>query len=171
VVALVCCALMAMPEVDAGELLQRLYLRPGFLLRRAHQLSVGIFEEECREIGLTPSQYGVLTVLDLVGACDQSTVARALGFDRVTTMRVVRGLEARGLLRRTAAAGLGRRRLTLTADGRHTLASGRVQAEHISRRLLSPLQVDERAQLLRLLRKLCAGLEDAARTRVVPPGC
>jgi len=163
---------MATPEVDPGELLQRLYLRPGFLLRRAHQLSVGIFEEECREIGLTPSQYGVLTVLDLAGACDQSTVARALGFDRVTTMRVVRGLEARGLLRRAAAADHGRsRRLTLTADGRHTLACGRVQAEHISRRLLSPLQVDEQAQLLRLLRKLCSGLEDAARTRVVPPGC
>ena len=161
-----------MREVDASELLQRLYLRPGFLLRRAHQLSVGIFEEECREIGLTPSQYGVLTVLDLAGASDQTTVARALGFDRVTTMRVVRGLEARGLLRRAAVAGLGsRRKLTLTAAGQQTLAAGRVQAERISRRLLSPLQADEQAQLLRLLRKLCAGLEGGARTRVVPPGC
>ena len=161
-----------MREVDASELMQRLYLRPGFLLRRAHQLSVGIFEEECREIGLTPSQYGVLTVLDQAGASDQSTVARALGFDRVTTMRVVRGLEARGLLRRTAAADLGRRRkLTLTADGQQILAAGRVRAEHISRRLLSPLRIDEQAQLLRLLRQLCAGLEVGARTRVVPPAC
>lgn len=160
-----------MREVDPNELLQRLYLRPGFLLRRAHQLSVGIFEEECRAVGLTPSQYGVLTVLDFAGASDQSTVARALGFDRVTTMRVVRGLEARGLLRRAAAADLGsRRKLTLTADGQQTLAAGRVQAEHISSRLLSPLRVDEQAQLLRLLRKLCAGLEHGARTRVVPPG-
>jgi DNA-binding MarR family transcriptional regulator len=161
---------VAVREIDPGELLQRLYLRPGFLLRRAHQLSVGIFEEECREVGLTPSQYGVLTVLDQAGASDQSTVARALGFDRVTTMRVVRGLEARGLLRRAAADIGGRRQLTLTADGQQTLAAGRVQAEHISRRLLSPLQVDEQTQLLRLLRKLCAGLEDGARTRVVPPG-
>ena len=161
-----------MREIDPGELLRRLYLRPGFLLRRAHQLSVGIFEEECREIGLTPSQYGVLTVLDLAGASDQSTVARALGFDRVTTMRVVRGLEARGLLRRAAAADMGsRRQLTLTAEGQQTLAAGRVQAEHISARLLSPLRPSEQAQLLRLLRKLCAGLEDGARTRVVPPGC
>ncbi len=162
---------MSARDVDPDALLQRLYLRPGFLLRRAHQLSVGIFEEDCRDVGLTPSQYGVLTVLDLAGDSDQSTVARALGFDRVTTMRVVRGLEARGLLRRAAAAGHGnRRKLTLTADGRQTLAAGRVRADHISARLLSPLQPDERAQLLRLLRKLCAGLEDGARTRVVPPG-
>ena len=161
-----------MPSFDTSQLLQRLYLRPGFLLRRAHQLSVGIFEEQCREIGLTPSQYGVLTVLDLAGTSDQSTMARALGFDRVTTMRVVRGLEARGLLKRAAAAKPGSRRgLTLTTDGQQTLAAGRVQAEHISARLLSPLQADEQAQLLRLLRKLCAGLEDGARTRVVPPGC
>ena len=161
-----------MREVDPGELLQRLYLRPGFLLRRAHQLSVGIFEEEARDIGLTPSQYGVLTVLDVAGASDQSTVARALGFDRVTTMRVVRGLEARGQLRRACASDPGsRRKLTLTTAGQQTLAAGRVQAERISRRLLTPLQVDEQAQLLGLLRKLCAGLEDTARTQVVPPGC
>ena len=162
-----------MREVEPGELLQRLYLRPGFLLRRAHQLSVGIFEEECREVGLTPSQYGVLTVLDLAGASDQSKVARALGFDRVTTLRVVRGLEARGLLRRAAAAGAAagsRRQLTLTAAGRQTLAAGRVQAERISSRLLAPLQAEEQAHLLGLLRKLCAGLEGSARTRVIPPG-
>ena len=160
-----------MREIDPHELLQRLYLRPGFLLRRAHQLSVGIFEEECRELGLTPSQYGVLTVLELAGASDQSTVARALGFDRVTTLRVVRGLEARSLLKRAAAAGhSSRRKLTLTAAGQQTLAAGRVQAERISERLLSPLQADEQAQLLRLLRKLCGGLEAGARTRVVPPG-
>lgn len=162
---------VTVPRIDPGELLRRLYLRPGFLLRRAHQLSVGIFEEECREIGLTPSQYGVLTVLDLAGASDQSTVARALGFDRVTTMRVVRGLEMRGLLQRAAPAELAsRRRLTLTAEGQQTLAAGRVHAERISKRLLSPLLADERSHLLRLLRKLCGGLEDVARTRVVPPG-
>jgi hypothetical protein len=50
--------MVTMPEVDPCELLQRLYLRPGFLLRRAHQLPVGIFEEEGREVGLTPSQSG-----------------------------------------------------------------------------------------------------------------
>ena len=158
-------------EPDPAELLRRLYLRPGFLLRRAHQLSVGIFEEECRDVGLTPSQFGVLIVLEQTGISDQSTVARALGFDRVTTLRVVRGLEARGLLRRVGAAELkGRRKLALTAAGRRAFTAGRVRAERISHRLLSPLQAGEQAQLLLLLRKLCAGLEDGARTRVVPPG-
>jgi len=72
---------------------------------------------------------------------------------------------------RVGRAGLGnRRKLTLTAAGQQTLAAGRVQAEHISRRLLTPLPADEQAQPLCLLRKLRAGLAGTARTPVVPPG-
>jgi len=33
---------------DTEHPLASLYRRPGFLLRRAHQLSVGIFEDQCR---------------------------------------------------------------------------------------------------------------------------
>jgi hypothetical protein len=47
----------------AAPALQRLYSRPGFLLRRAHQISAAVFEDECRAVGLTPAQFGVLTVL------------------------------------------------------------------------------------------------------------
>jgi hypothetical protein len=43
--------------------LARLYARPGFLLRRAHQISAAVFEDACRDLGLTPAQFGVLTVL------------------------------------------------------------------------------------------------------------
>ena len=84
-----------------------LYKRLGFLLRRAHQLSVGIFEEECRSLSLTPPQWGVLTIVQSVPGTDQTSLARALGFDKVTTMRLVRSLEERGLLQR-AQSTLGR---------------------------------------------------------------
>ena len=40
-----------------------IYQRPGFLLRRAHQISTAIFERSCAHLGLTPAQYGVLSVL------------------------------------------------------------------------------------------------------------
>jgi DNA-binding MarR family transcriptional regulator len=155
-----------------ADLLQGLYLRPGFLLRRAHQLSVGLFEEGCRELGLTPPQYGVLTIVAHAGGCDQATVARALGFDRVTTLRIVRGLQTRGLVARQPSTADGRRlQLTLTDDGVATLGRARELAANVTERLMAPLAGDEREQLQGLLRKLCAGLEPQARTRLLPPGC
>jgi DNA-binding MarR family transcriptional regulator len=160
-----------MPDSRA-ELLQWLYLRPGFLLRRAHQLSVGLFEEGCRELSLTPPQYGVLTIVGHAGGCDQATVARALGFDRVTTLRIVRGLQARGLVAREPSTADARRlQLTLTAEGVATLTRGRELAASVTERLMAPLAGDEREQFQGLLRKLCAGLEPQARTKLLPPGC
>lgn len=160
-----------MPDTR-DELLQWLYLRPGFLLRRAHQLSVGLFEAGCRELSLTPPQYGVLTIVAHADGCDQTTVARALGFDRVTTLRIVRGLQTRGLVAREPSKADGRRlQLTLTADGVATLARGRELAASVTERLMAPLSGDEREQFQGLLRKLCAGLEPQARTKLMPPGC
>jgi len=153
-------------------LLELLYLRPGFLLRRAHQLSVGLFEDGCRELSLTPPQYGVLTIIAHAGGCDQATVARALGFDRVTTLRIVRGLQARGLVAREPSTIDGRRmQLTLTTEGAATLTLGRELAASVTERLTAPLTGKEREQFQALLRKLCAGLEPQARTKLVPPNC
>jgi DNA-binding MarR family transcriptional regulator len=160
-----------MPDSPA-DLLQLLYLRPGFLLRRAHQLSVGLFEEGCRELSLTPPQYGVLTIVAHADGCDQATVARALGFDRVTTLRIVRGLQARGLVARAPSTSDGRRlQLTLTPGGVATLTEGRKLVASVTERLMAPLAGDEREQFRHLLRKLCAGLEPQARTKLLPPGC
>jgi hypothetical protein len=39
-----------------ADTLARLYARPGFLLRRAHQISAAVFEDECRGLGLTQAQ-------------------------------------------------------------------------------------------------------------------
>src|SRR4051812_18103774 len=98
--------------------LSRLYARPGFLLRRAHQISAAVFEDECRDLALTPAQFGVLTVLRAHPGLGQSSLARALGFDKVTVLRVLRGLQARGLVARGPVAG-NRRNVSvmLTAEG------------------------------------------------------
>ena len=77
-----------------------MYERPGFLLRRAHQISAAIFEGSCAALGLTQAQYGALTVLSLQPGIDQTRLAKALAFDKVTVLRVVRGLEERGLIAR-----------------------------------------------------------------------
>ena len=149
--------------------LSRLYARPGFLLRRAHQISAALFEDECREAGLTPAQFGVLTVLSAQPGLGQSSLARALGFDKVTVLRVLRGLESRCLVARSPAPD-NRRNIcaSLTAAGEQLLAQAQKPAEAAYKRLLAPLDSQQQAQLLDLLRLLTGELEDDARAAFVP---
>jgi hypothetical protein len=44
--------------------LRDLYRRPGFMIRRAHQIAVSVFLEETAELGVTSTQYGILHVLE-----------------------------------------------------------------------------------------------------------
>jgi len=151
--------------------LSRLYARPGFLLRRAHQISAAVFEDECRELALTPAQFGVLTVLKAHPGLGQSDLARALGFDKVTVLRVLRGLQARGLVTREPAAGNKRNvSVALTADGHSMLARAQKPAEKAYRRLLAPLDKAQQVQLVALLQLLTGELEDDARAAFVHPG-
>ena len=155
-----------MPEIAS---LARLYTRPGFLLRRVHQISASVFEAECRDLALTPAQFGVMTVLNAHPGLDQSSLARSLGFDKVTMLRVLRVLEARGLVARAPAPG-NRRNLsiTLSGEGRTVLLKAQDAAERAYQRLLSPLNPDQQQQLITLLQLLSVGLEDQARAPFVP---
>jgi MarR family transcriptional regulator, lower aerobic nicotinate degradation pathway regulator len=151
--------------------LSRLYARPGFLLRRAHQISAAVFENECRDLALTPAQFGVLTVLKAHPGLGQSSLARALGFDKVTVLRVLRGLEARGLVARNPAPDNKRNvSVALTAEGSAVLAQAQKPAERAYKRLLAPLDRAQQAQLVELLQLLTGELEDDARAAFVYPG-
>jgi DNA-binding MarR family transcriptional regulator len=151
--------------------LSRLYARPGFLLRRAHQISAAVFEDECREVGLTPAQFGVLTVLKSHPGLGQSSLARALGFDKVTVLRVLRGLESRGLVERGPAPDNKRNMcVNLTPEGLSVLQQAQRPAERAYRRLLAPLDREQQEQLIHLLQLLTGELEEDARAAFVPPG-
>ncbi|MEO5672285.1 MAG: MarR family transcriptional regulator [Ramlibacter sp.] len=151
--------------------LSRLYARPGFLLRRAHQISAAVFEDECRELALTPAQFGVLTILKAHPGLGQSSLARALGFDKVTVLRVLRGLETRGFVARAPAADNKRNvSVALTPHGVAVLAQAQKPAERAYKRLLAPLDRAQQGQLLELLQVLTGELEDDARAAFVPPG-
>lgn len=150
--------------------LSRLYARPGFLLRRAHQISAAVFEDACRELALTPAQFGVLTVLQAHPGLGQSSLARALGFDKVTVLRVLRGLETRGLVNRSPAEGNRRNMsVSLTHQGLSVLQQAQKPAEKAYRRLMAPLDRAQQEELLQLLQLLTGELEDEARAAFVPP--
>ncbi len=150
--------------------LSQLYARPGFLLRRAHQISAAVFEDECRGVGLTPAQFGVLSVLRASPGLDQSSLARALGFDKVTVLRVLRGLEKRGLIERVPAPKSRRNlSISLSETGLDLLKTAQDPAERAYSRLMAPLDKNQQAQLVDLLQLLTAGLEAEARAAFVPP--
>jgi DNA-binding MarR family transcriptional regulator len=160
----------AVPPKKKPETLSRLYARPGFLLRRAHQISAAVFEDACRELQLTPAQFGAMTVLQAHPGLGQSSLARALGFDKVTVLRVLRGLQARGLVERAPAEG-NRRNISvvLTPGGERLLAQAQKPAEQAYKRLMQPLTRPQQKQLLDLLQLLTGELEDEARAAFIPP--
>jgi MarR family transcriptional regulator, lower aerobic nicotinate degradation pathway regulator len=157
-------------SVKLPAALSRLYARPGFLLRRAHQISAAVFEEECRDVGLTPAQFGVLTILKSHPGLGQSSLARALGFDKVTVLRVLRGLESRGLVTRGPAPDNKRNMcVKLTPEGAQLLSQAQRPADRAYKRLMAPLERSQQEELIHLLQLLTGELEDDARAAFVPP--
>ena len=151
-----------MPLID-------MYQRPGFLLRRAHQISAAIFEANCSEMGLTQAQYGALMVLQEEPGIDQTRLARALAFDKVTVLRVLRGLAQRGLVVRELSQSNRRQMsLRLTAQGEQLLMQSAAQVQRAYEQLMAPLVPRQREQFIALLQQLTDGLGEQARAAFVP---
>lgn len=146
-----------------------MYQRPGFLLRRAHQISASIFEDACAAVDLTQAQYGALTVLASEPGIDQSRLARALAFDKVTVLRVLRGLEQRGLVTR-AMSQTNRRQMVvrLTPAGKRVRKQAEQPVQEAYARLMAPLDARERKVFIQLLQALTDGLNTEARASFVP---
>ena len=150
--------------------LDDLYARPGFLLRRAHQIAVGIFVEECAAYKLTPPQHSTLIVIGHCPGIDQATLARAIGFDRATIGLVVEGLEARHLLRRqNSPVDKRRKTLVLTPQGRALMRRAATAIERTSERLLEPLNASDRQMFVGFLLQLAGELNVSSRSPVMAP--
>ncbi|SDR34081.1 transcriptional regulator, MarR family [Rhizobiales bacterium GAS113] len=135
--------------------LEGLHRRPGFMIRRAHQIAVSVFIEETAELGITTTQYGILYALARRPDINQISVARLLGLDRSTTGMVLKTLEDGGLVCRVVdKADRRKRSLELSAAGHDLLGKLKTPASRAVERLLAPLDPEERAVFLRLLDKL-----------------
>jgi MarR family transcriptional regulator, lower aerobic nicotinate degradation pathway regulator len=132
-----------------------LYKRPGFLLRRAHQIAVSIFLAETASEGVTTtSQFGLMLILRARPGIDQISLARLIGLDRSTTGLVIAKLEESGLLeRRHGASDRRRKEPYLTKEGLHLLKRLEALGRRIEDEVLSPFTAKERKDFLRLLEK------------------
>jgi len=150
------------PRNPARELM---WQRPGFLVRRLHQIHLSMFLEECKDYQITPVQYGILSTLSVMPTLDQTTLGAELGLDRTTTADVVRRLEDRGLVQRSPDLNDRRIRLVkLTADGRAIVDKLRSSMERAQDRMLEPLNPAERAMFLHLLNVLVESNNQHGRT-------
>lgn len=146
-------ALQAAPQDRAGD-----------LIRRAQQIAVALFLEECAAFDLTPVQYSVLTALRDNPGSDATRVGGLVGFDRTTISGVMERLEAKGLLaRQTSEADKRIKTLTLTGEGRKLLKKVAPYAEQAQARILAPLSGQEQETLLALLNRLVQLNNDASR--------
>jgi DNA-binding MarR family transcriptional regulator len=133
---------------------------PGHLIRRAHQLAVGIFMEEAGEFDITPVQFAILNALIDDPGEDQVTLAGKVAFDAATFGSVIGRLEAKGWVRREPDAQDRRRKLLwVTADGERAAVEAKRAVSKAQARILAPLQAAERQQLVTLLGKLVTGHE------------
>jgi len=150
---------MAKPgKLQSGEKPDRhesLWDRPGFLVRRLHQIHVAMFHEECGNFSITPVQFGLLTILDGKSPLDQVTLAAEIGIDRTNVADVVARLESRGLVERRANQSDRRTRLvSITDDGRAFRQQVHGCMEIAQERFLAPLREEDRRLFMRLLRDL-----------------
>ena len=131
--------------------------QPGHMIRRLHQISVGLFAQEVGELGVTPVQYAALQVVQAQPGIDQRTLARAIALDASTTGGVVDRLEARGWLQRRQSPQDRRVRLLfLSEDGQQGLAAATPAMLRTQERILEALNASERAEFVRLLSRLVA---------------
>lgn len=138
--------------------LDDLYMRPGFLLKRCHQVAAGIFLEECSEFNVTPSQHGCLRALHEFPGIDQIALGRMVGLDRSTAGLVIKGLSQRKLISRIVNQDDKRRmRLVLSAEGEKLLQAIGPTAARAADRVLRGLPREARSGFLDILRAFLAG--------------
>jgi DNA-binding MarR family transcriptional regulator len=142
-----------------------LFRRPGFLVRRLHQIYVAIYFQNCERFGTTPVQSSVMQVLLAQPGMDQIALAQAIGIDRTTASSVLTRLEARGIVRREAdPADRRNKRAFLTPAGQTMLRDMQASIEAAHRELVKPLAPAEREHFLAQLLCLVQANNDRGRS-------
>jgi DNA-binding MarR family transcriptional regulator len=144
--------------------LQDLHAMPGHLIRRAQQIAVAIFMEECAEYDLTPVQYAALAAIRENPGTDATRLSALIAFDRSTLGNVLERLEARKLLTRYASADDKRiKLLKLTAAGSALIKRAEAAVLRTQERVVAPLRPEDRAKLIELLTQLVDLNNEASR--------
>ena len=143
----------AAEDVDYGPLTDWI----GFNLRMAQDASFQAFSRLSQEIGVRPGRFATLTLIGNNPGITQTALSRANSRDKSTLTPLVADLVRRGLIRRARTRNDRRTyRLTLTKAGETLLQQLNVCARGHVEKLDLILGARDRAQFLRLLRKVAS---------------
>ena len=129
--------------------------RTGFLLARAHLSSRDRADELLRPLGIVVRHFGLMTVLAAHGPSSQQALARRLSVSPAMITQIVDDVEARRLVERRPNPDDRRSYLvTLTPEGKRTLAAARKSATSAAAEIVARIGEAGDRELHALLRKL-----------------
>jgi len=131
--------------------------RPGFLIRRMHQIHVALFQKECAAFDITPLQYSLLTALAARGTADQTTLAADVALDRTTTTGALKRLQLRGFIERAVLDRDRRAQICrLTKKGAALLKKMERSAQMAHLQTISDLSKKDQKQLIAMMQRIVA---------------
>lgn len=168
-------ALVVVPTADSVKQTSSpphtIWDRPGYLIRRLHQIHVAMFIEQVADGQVTPIQFGLLSVLMMRPGIDQATIGEEMGLDPANVAEILKRLEDRGLVSRVIDPLNRRRKLCLTTPAGKKFVQRYQQDMQLSQQqLLEPLAPAERRIFLDLLARLVEANNESGRTALRPGG-
>lgn len=138
----------------------------GFLVRRMWQIHIAMFLQETKGSGMTPLQYSILLVLQKDPDLEQVELAQRIGLDRSNLSEILSRMVSGGLVKCTPSLQDRRAKVArVTAKGQQLIRKLSNQVDRSHERLLEDLSAQERAQFVKLMKKVVGAKNEFGRTR------
>jgi DNA-binding MarR family transcriptional regulator len=129
--------------------------RPGFLIRRLHQIHVALFQKRCAAFDVTPLQYSLLSALARRGTADQTTLAADVALDRTTTTGALKRLQSRKFIERQVHHRDRRAQICrLTKAGASLLRQMEAAARAAHRETVADLSKTEQKRFIAMMQRI-----------------
>jgi len=135
--------------------------RPGFLIRRLHQIHVALFQKRCAAFEITPLQYSLLSALAERGTADQTTLADDVALDRTTTTGALKRLQSRNFIERSIHHRDRRAQICrLTKAGAALLRQMEASARAAHRETVADLSKIDQKRFVAMMQRIVAASSD-----------
>ena len=157
--------ILDLPDAERPPMsIDDIHAKPGHLIRRAQQIAVAIFMEECAPFEITPVQYAALVAIRDNPDIDATRLSALVALDRSTLGIVLERLEAKGQIERAACPQDRRlKTLRLSREGARTVRQAESAVEKAQERILAPLKPEDRRRFMALLTQLVELNNEASR--------
>jgi DNA-binding MarR family transcriptional regulator len=127
----------------------------GYCLKRAQVRAYEVLATFVDADSISPARMTALSLIAMRSGISQSALAKELGINRASVVKVIDSLEAKQLVERRATEGDRRSySLALTDSGLDELRGLQEQVRRYEQAIAAGLSADERHQLMRLLERV-----------------